>query len=88
MKKDEGFVRYPCPCCGYLTFGEEPGGTYVICHVCFWEDDFVQFRDPDYRGGANKVSLKEARENFKVFGAVEPDKVQFVRPPKPEEKLN
>lgn len=80
--------RYPCPCCGYLTRGQETGGTYEICPVCFWEDDLVQFNDHDYRGGANKMSLNEARETFKEFGAKDWDKVEFVRPPKPEEKPN
>lgn len=80
--------RYPCPCCGYLTYLGEPGGSYDICPVCFWEDDLVQFKDHNYRGGANKMSLNEARENFKRFGAKDLDKVQFVRPPKPEEKPN
>jgi hypothetical protein len=37
--------------------------------VCFWEDDDVQFRDPHYAGGANSVSLIEARANFVKFAA-------------------
>lgn len=81
-------ARFPCPCCGFLTCDEEPGGSYDICPVCFWEDDPVQLRDPDYRGGANKVSLNEARENFGRYGAKHPDKIEYVRPPKAEEKLN
>lgn len=32
---------YPCPCCGYLQFGEPPG-SYEICAICFWGDDAVQ----------------------------------------------
>ncbi|HEP9402485.1 hydrolase, partial [Pseudomonas aeruginosa] len=44
-------MRYPCPCCGYLTFDEEPCGTYEICPVCYWEDDIAQNKDPDYDGG-------------------------------------
>jgi hypothetical protein len=57
--------RYPCPCCDDLTLQEPPPGTFAICRVCGWEDDRVQFRDPDYRGGANRVSLREARETFR-----------------------
>ena len=34
---------------------------------CWWEDDGVQSRDPDYAGEANKPSLREARENFRLF---------------------
>ena len=76
---------YPCPCCGYLTIGEEPPGTFEICPVCFWEDDNVQFEDPIYAGGANSVSLNQARENFRLFGAVSKEFVGQVRKPLPEE---
>ncbi|MBJ8192719.1 hypothetical protein JDS79_38930, partial [Bacillus cereus] len=49
--------KYTCPCCGYKTLNDEPPGTYDICEICFWEDDGIQFADPDYDGGANIVSL-------------------------------
>ena len=78
--------RYPCPCCGYLTLGEKPTWTFLICEVCFWEDDPVQYRDPCYGGGANKVSLKEAQLNFSTFGASEKRCLKFVRPPQEDEK--
>jgi hypothetical protein len=78
--------RFPCPCCGFLTLDEEPPGTYAICPVCYWEDDQVQFRDPDYRGGANQLSLREAREHFRQFGACEPRVRPFVRPPRDDER--
>jgi Cysteine-rich CPCC len=77
--------RYPCPCCGYLTLPEPPTGTYEICPVCFWEDDNIQFDDPDYEGGANKVSLRQARENFREFGVSELRFKSNVRQPRPDE---
>ncbi|ETR68050.1 MAG: hypothetical protein OMM_10927 [Candidatus Magnetoglobus multicellularis str. Araruama] len=45
---------------------EKPPGTYEICGLCGWEDDSVQFKDPDadYEGGANGESLREAQYNF------------------------
>ena len=52
---------YPCPCCERLTLTEEPPGTHEICPACGWEDDPVQFDNPDYAGGANSLSLNEAR---------------------------
>ncbi len=64
-------VRYTCPCCGYQTLVEEPPGTYDICRICFWEDDGVQFDDPDFEGGANTVSLRQAQQNYIQFGASE-----------------
>lgn len=57
-------VLHPCPCCGFRTLLDEERGSYDICGVCAWEDDFVQYRDPDYRGGANWESLNEARAAF------------------------
>ena len=78
--------RYPCPCCGYLTLGEKPPGTFLICDVCFWEDDEVQYRDACYKGGANRVSLKEARLNFSTFGASSKQFLKCVRPPREDEK--
>lgn len=63
--------KYSCPCCGYYKLPEKPPGTYYICKVCFWEDDNVQFYDPDFTGGANKCSLNEARDNYKKFGVSE-----------------
>jgi hypothetical protein len=78
-------MRYPCPCCGYLTLGEKPPGTYEVCPVCFWEDDPIQFQDPTYSGGANRVSLEKARQNFANFGAVEERHRGNVRKPTEEE---
>ncbi len=48
-----------CPVCGEYTFEEE--GDYDVCEVCFWENDDLQSKNPDMRGGANKESLNEAR---------------------------
>lgn len=57
-------VLHPCPCCGFRTMTEAERGGYEICGVCGWEDDYVQYRDPDYRGGANTESLNQARAAF------------------------
>jgi hypothetical protein len=77
--------RYACPCCGYLTLAGKPPGTYEVCPVCLWEDDDVQSRDPSFSGGANKMSLTQARSNFVSFGAVAREHQPDVRKPRPEE---
>ena len=77
--------RRPCPCCGFLTLENEPPGTYDICPVCFWEDDPLQFDDAECAGGANGVSLTEARHNFTQFGASKKRVRGNVRPPSPDE---
>lgn len=49
----------PCPCCGSKVLTTP--SVYEICKLCGWEDDPVQFRDQNYSGGANKLSLNQAR---------------------------
>ena len=74
MKIPDRFLRdrgeplgaFPCPCCRFFTLDEQPPGTYQICAMCGWEDDPVQFADPDYRGGANRPSLNEWRQAFET----------------------
>lgn len=77
--------KYACPCCGFLTLSTKPPGTYELCPVCLWEDDDVQFDDPNYAGGANSESLSAARANFREFGASARSALPHVRPPRPEE---
>lgn len=77
--------KYKCPCCGFYTFDEKPEGNYDICPVCFWEDDLLQLKNIEYEGGANHVSLVQARKNFKLFGACREDVIKYVRKPKSNE---
>lgn len=73
--------KFYCPCCGYNTLNEAPTGTYNICKVCFWEDDQIQFDDPNYEGGANRVSLIQGQQNFEKYGACEKEMVKNVTRP-------
>lgn len=59
MKND----RLVCPVCGKHHFEEED--FFEVCPICGWEDDGVQRDDPDYEGGANKMSLNQARAAWK-----------------------
>ena len=74
-------MKYTCPCCGYKTLDEEPPGTFEICSICFWEDDGVQYDDPDYEGGANLPSLRKAQKNYVLFGACEESCIGAIRKP-------
>lgn len=78
-------MKYRCPCCGYYTFDERPNGKYDICPVCFWEDDPFQMESPDYREGANGISLNQARENYLQYGACILSMKMNVREPNEEE---
>ena len=50
-----------CPVCGKYEFSWE----FDICPVCNWCHDEVQTEDPDFTGGANDMSLNQAREAYK-----------------------
>lgn len=51
-----------CPVCGRYEF--EESGDFDICPVCGWENDPIQLDNPDYGGGANKLSLNEFRNEY------------------------
>jgi hypothetical protein len=78
---------YPCPCCGHLAFAESPG-SYEICSICFWEDDLVQLRWPDWSGGANRPSLRESQLNVVRFGAMEQRFVAKVHAPGADDRVD
>ena len=80
--------RFNCPCCGFRTLTEKPPGTYEICPVCYWEDDNVQFADPNFEGGANEFSLNQAKDNFLKFGVSDQHFKDRVRLPTAEEYPN
>ncbi len=49
----------------------EPPGSHDICSICFWEDDNIQLRWPDYAGGANALSLVESQRNYGQVSAAD-----------------
>jgi hypothetical protein len=55
--------------------------------VCFWEDDGQDDEDADTNRvfSPNHMSLMQARENYRQFGACQERLIQHVRPPLPEE---
>lgn len=86
METINAFGKYICPCCGFFTLNKQADNTFQICPVCYWEDDGIQFHEPYYEGGANQVSLNQAKENFKNFGVIEERFKVFVRYPLADEK--
>ena len=57
MEKKE---QYPCPVCGRYEFEKED--DYDICNVCGWENEKYQITHPDEEGGANRMSLNQAKK--------------------------
>ena len=84
MKRIDEHKKYKCPCCGHYTFDHKQH-NYDICPVCFWEDDPIQFENQELSGGANKVSLIQARDNYKKYGSCEIELKKYVRSPKKDE---
>ena len=76
--------KYTCPCCEFKTL-DSAQGLFDICPVCYWEDDNIQRSDPDYKGGANSISLNEARQNYKKTGAISSEYLAYVRFPLEDE---
>jgi hypothetical protein len=71
-----------CACCGYNTIES----TSDVCPVCYWQKDDYQEQHSNDDGGPNLVSLMEAKENYKKFGAIEERFKEYVRLPTEEEK--
>lgn len=70
--------RHLCPCCDYVTLPEQ--GSYLICPVCFWEDDYTDVDKLDRHSGPNHMTLRAARQNFQQFGACKLEMLEHVLP--------
>ncbi len=68
--------HYQCPCCDYFSLPER--GNYLICKVCFWEDDGINVDALDKNSGPNHMTLREGRANFRSFGACDREMLKNV----------
>ena len=60
--------RCQCPCCDYISLPER--NNYLICPVCYWEDDGQDIDQLDETSSPNHgMTLREARANFLTLGA-------------------
>lgn len=78
---------YPCPCCGYHTLPVplEEALAY-ICPVCFWEMDLFVLNEDEESDLNHGLTLCQARENYRRYGAVLPRFKQYCRPPMEQER--
>ncbi len=53
--------KHKCPVCGEYIFD---GCYFDICPVWGWEENMVQFMEPDFAGGPNNISLNQARTEW------------------------
>jgi hypothetical protein len=70
-----------------VVFSEAPGSD-EICPICFWQDDIVQLRWPEFAGGANRPSLIDAQGSVPRVGAIEERFLPYVRPAEPSEPVD
>ena len=63
------YLKKKCPCCGFYTIENDEEIITDICEVCFWKFDMVAQKHPEKSIGPNKISLNEARDNYKKYGA-------------------
>ena len=69
--------REQCPCCDYFSLAER--GNYLICPICFWEDDGQDMNEIDDESGPNHgITLREGRVNFEEFGACDKEMLRHV----------
>ncbi len=79
--------KYPCPCCGYLTYPAPPNEDCgYICPVCFWENDPFIASGDEPSDSNHGITLHEAKANFLCLGACDERMLRYVRPPKEDEK--
>ncbi|KJR44863.1 hypothetical protein UF75_4757 [Desulfosporosinus sp. I2] len=81
--------KLQCPCCGYYSIKSEDEVIVDICEICLWQYDLVAHKNPDISIGPNKISLNEARYNYKTIGV---SKIKYKdknlnRDPFPEELI-
>ena len=50
-----------CRMCGEAEIEHE----FQVCKVCGWEDDEIQYENPDYIGGANDMSFNMYKKFWK-----------------------
>ena len=70
-----------CYCCGCFTIEE----IFEICPICIWTYDETQHFYPNMIGGANSVSLIQARKNYRKIGVSNKRLKEFARKPKKSE---
>ena len=74
-----------CPCCGNRTIPHEGDALAFICPVCFWEIDLFLNGEEEKSDQNHGLTLRQARINFRKFGAVMPSLKQYCRLPTEDE---
>ena len=68
--------RVKCECCEYISIAESC--NYLICPVCFWEDEGTGWELDEPSGANHCLTIRQGRENFHKYGASESKMVKNV----------
>lgn len=82
-------MKEKCLCCGYKTLpAKRENCIAFICPVCFFENDVFMKNMNDIKEKSDSnggMTLEQARDNFKKYGACNKEFITKVRKPKKEE---
>ena len=82
-------MKEKCLCCGYKTLPKKVEECICfICPVCFWENDIFMknIYDTKEKSDSNGgMTLDEARDNYKNYGACDKKFIDKVRKPNKDE---
>ena len=67
----------PCPCCGEITIPNGGNALAYICPVCLWEIDLFITSDDEKSDQNHGLTLRQARKNYAVWGAVLPELAKY-----------
>lgn len=70
-----------CPCCGNYTIID----NIDFCRVCFWFYGEEPYEILEFLFSVNHHYLRDAKENYQQYGAIDLRYKSYTRPPLPEE---
>ena len=65
MKNSDNYRTNEIPKNICACFGMTEVYFFDFCDVCGWQNDSLQNKYPDFKGGANQMCLNEAKEAYK-----------------------
>lgn len=77
--QDEIQEKYPCPCCEKNTIPNRGDALAYICPVCLWEIDLFLRTEDEPSDQNHGLTLNEARNNYKIHGAILPALKKYSR---------
>jgi hypothetical protein len=71
--------RLQCPCCENFTVDSDDEKIVDICDVCFWQYDDITHELPDRNIGANHITLRQAKDNYRQYKVCKIEFIHLVR---------